>query len=39
LIDPLNPQLGLKAGSPAFAKGFKQIDLSTVGPIGPVGAP
>jgi hypothetical protein len=38
-IDPNNPRLGLKAGSPAFAKGFKQIDLSTVGPIGPVGAP
>jgi hypothetical protein len=39
LIDPNNPRLGLKAGSPAFAKGFKQIDLSTIGPIGPVGAP
>jgi hypothetical protein len=38
-IDPNNPRLGLKAGSPAFAKGFKQIDLSTVGPIGPVGGP
>jgi len=39
LIDPANPRLGLKSNSPAFAKGFKQIDLSTVGPIGPVGSP
>jgi hypothetical protein len=38
-IDPNNPRLGLKPGSPAFAKGFQQIDLSTVGPIGTVGAP
>ncbi len=39
LIDPTNPRLGLQAGSPAFAKGFVQIDLSTIGPIGAVGAP
>lgn len=38
-IDPANPQLGLKSTSPAFAKGFQQIDLSTIGPVGPIGAP
>ncbi len=32
LKDPSRPQLGLKPESPAFKIGFKQIDMSTVGP-------
>ena len=32
LKDPQRPQLGLKPESPAFKIGFKQIDMSTVGP-------
>ena len=32
LIDPEKPELGLKPESPAFALGYKQIDMSNVGP-------
>lgn len=32
LVDPERPELGLKKDSPAFALGYRQIDLSTVGP-------
>jgi parallel beta-helix repeat protein len=32
LVDAQRPELGLRPGSPAFANGFRPIDLSTVGP-------
>ncbi|MBN8249490.1 MAG: right-handed parallel beta-helix repeat-containing protein, partial [Verrucomicrobia bacterium] len=32
LVDPERPELGLRTDSPAFALGYRQIDLSTVGP-------
>lgn len=32
LIDPQHPELGLKPDSPAFKLGYRQIDLSTLGP-------
>jgi parallel beta-helix repeat protein len=31
LVDPIHPEKGLRPGSPAFALGFRQIDMSTVG--------
>ncbi len=37
LIDSKRPELGLKPDSPAFALGFKQIDLSALGPRYPAG--
>ncbi|MBX3734932.1 MAG: hypothetical protein KF791_20335 [Verrucomicrobiae bacterium] len=35
LVDPERPELGLRRDSPAFALGYRQIDLGTVGPRAP----
>ena len=35
LVDPERPELGLRRDSPAFALGYRQIDLATIGPRAP----